>query len=156
MRYLAVAFDYDGTLATDGQVSGDVIDKLKELIASRRQLILVTGRQLENLAAKRLDGRQHPSKISADILDMVDVLIAIGTKPEETIQAFAEQINQSTDKISNENLDKEQALVWFKDIIKDDELAQAAAEVESNKHLSPEENRQQIRSAIEERYTVPA
>jgi HAD superfamily hydrolase (TIGR01484 family) len=49
MRYLALACDYDGTLASDGQVSSRTLAALQRLIASGRKLILVTGRELEDL-----------------------------------------------------------------------------------------------------------
>jgi len=49
MRYFAVACDYDGTLAADGQVNEPTVAALKRLRGSGRKLILVTGRQLEDL-----------------------------------------------------------------------------------------------------------
>ena len=49
MRYLALACDYDGTLASDGQVSSGTLAALQRFIASGRKLILVTGRELEDL-----------------------------------------------------------------------------------------------------------
>src|SRR5688572_8272903 len=49
MRYLALACDYDGTLASDGQVSSRTLAALQRFIASGRKLILVTGRELEDL-----------------------------------------------------------------------------------------------------------
>lgn len=49
MRYLALAADYDGTLATNGVVDGDTVEALRRLSASGRKLILVTGRQLGDL-----------------------------------------------------------------------------------------------------------
>ena len=49
MRYLALATDYDGTLATDGQLSEEAIAALKRLRASGRRVILVTGRRLVEL-----------------------------------------------------------------------------------------------------------
>lgn len=49
MRYLALACDYDGTLACDGQVSADTLAALQRLLATGRKLILVSGRQLEDL-----------------------------------------------------------------------------------------------------------
>ncbi len=49
MRYLAVAADYDGTLASEGIVDGDTIAALSRLRHSGRRLILITGRQLEDL-----------------------------------------------------------------------------------------------------------
>ncbi|AEV97943.1 haloacid dehalogenase [Niastella koreensis] len=49
MRYLCLAADYDGTLATHGKVEQEVIEALYRLKASTRQLILVTGRVMEEL-----------------------------------------------------------------------------------------------------------
>ena len=51
MRYLALAADYDGTLATNGLVDGPTVAALRELLASGRSLILVTGRELDELLA---------------------------------------------------------------------------------------------------------
>jgi HAD superfamily hydrolase (TIGR01484 family) len=49
MRYLALACDYDGTLAHDGKVDEPAHDALKRLRASGRELVLVSGRELEDL-----------------------------------------------------------------------------------------------------------
>jgi hydroxymethylpyrimidine pyrophosphatase-like HAD family hydrolase len=49
MRYLALATDYDGTLAKDGVVSGSTLRALQLLLDTGRKLILVTGRQLDDL-----------------------------------------------------------------------------------------------------------
>ena len=49
MHYLALATDYDGTLAEDGKVRAEVLDALKRLRRSGRKLVLVTGRELEDL-----------------------------------------------------------------------------------------------------------
>jgi hydroxymethylpyrimidine pyrophosphatase-like HAD family hydrolase len=51
MRYLCLAADYDGTLATHGKVEQCVIDALYRIKASTRKLILVTGRELDELKA---------------------------------------------------------------------------------------------------------
>lgn len=50
MRYFALATDYDGTLATDGQVDSATIEALKRLRESGRKLFLVTGRHLDDLS----------------------------------------------------------------------------------------------------------
>jgi HAD superfamily hydrolase (TIGR01484 family) len=49
VRYLALALDYDGTLATNGKVNKKTIATLERAIDSSRKLILVTGRQLDDL-----------------------------------------------------------------------------------------------------------
>src|SRR5687768_17618702 len=57
MRYFALATDYDGTLAKDGTVDVATIEALEKLRASGRHLIMVTGRELEDLQSvfERLD-----------------------------------------------------------------------------------------------------
>jgi HAD superfamily hydrolase (TIGR01484 family) len=49
MRYHALACDYDGTIATHGRVDDATLAALERVRASRRKLILVTGRQLPDL-----------------------------------------------------------------------------------------------------------
>src|SRR5579872_2258294 len=49
MQYLALASDYDGTLAHDGFVSEKTLRALDELRQSGRKLIMVTGRELNDL-----------------------------------------------------------------------------------------------------------
>lgn len=49
MRYLALASDYDGTLAHDGVVHEKTIEAVERLIHSGRHFILVTGRELADL-----------------------------------------------------------------------------------------------------------
>jgi hydroxymethylpyrimidine pyrophosphatase-like HAD family hydrolase len=57
MRYLALATDYDGTLAADGTVSEQAIAALGRLRKSGRRAVLVTGRELPDLltVCPRLD-----------------------------------------------------------------------------------------------------
>ena len=49
MRYLALATDYDNTLASGGRISGAALAALERLRASGRRAILVTGRRLEDV-----------------------------------------------------------------------------------------------------------
>jgi hydroxymethylpyrimidine pyrophosphatase-like HAD family hydrolase len=49
MRCLALACDYDGTLAFDGRVSEATLSALRRINASGRKLLLVTGRELPDL-----------------------------------------------------------------------------------------------------------
>ncbi|HEY3276170.1 MAG TPA: HAD-IIB family hydrolase [Syntrophorhabdaceae bacterium] len=49
MRYFALAVDYDGTLATQGIVHEATVAALERLRHSGRKLLLVTGRELEDL-----------------------------------------------------------------------------------------------------------
>lgn len=49
MRYVALATDFDGTLAHDGRVNPSTIAALKDLATTGRRLLLVSGRELEDL-----------------------------------------------------------------------------------------------------------
>lgn len=49
MRYLALATDYDGTLALHGRVREPTIRSLEKVITTNRKLLLVTGRELDDL-----------------------------------------------------------------------------------------------------------
>jgi hydroxymethylpyrimidine pyrophosphatase-like HAD family hydrolase len=49
MRYLALACDYDGTIALHGRVGDSTVAALERLRASGRRLLLVTGRELDDL-----------------------------------------------------------------------------------------------------------
>ena len=49
MRYLALASDYDGTLADHGTVASSSMAALRRVADSGRKLVLVTGRELDDL-----------------------------------------------------------------------------------------------------------
>lgn len=49
MRFVALATDYDGTLAHHGEVPPRAVDALDRFAATGRKLILVTGRELDEL-----------------------------------------------------------------------------------------------------------
>jgi hydroxymethylpyrimidine pyrophosphatase-like HAD family hydrolase len=51
MRYAVLASDYDGTLAEHGCVAESTVEALRQLAFTGRRLLLVTGRQLEDLRA---------------------------------------------------------------------------------------------------------
>jgi len=61
MRFHCLASDYDGTLAHDGIVEASTIDALERLRESGRRLVMVTGRELEDLSRvfSRLDLFDH-------------------------------------------------------------------------------------------------
>jgi hydroxymethylpyrimidine pyrophosphatase-like HAD family hydrolase len=49
MRYAALACDYDGTIALHGRVDASTVEAFERLRASGRRLVLVTGRDLDDL-----------------------------------------------------------------------------------------------------------
>ncbi len=81
MRFAAVATDYDGTLATDGHVPDHVVDALERVRASGRRLLLVTGRELDDLRATfdRLD------LFEAVVAENGAVLYLPGTRQERVL-----------------------------------------------------------------------
>ena len=52
---LALAADYDGTIAHDGRVEPSTYSALKRLKETGRRLVLVTGRELRHLEDANLD-----------------------------------------------------------------------------------------------------
>lgn len=48
MKYLALATDYDGTLASDGQVDDRTLEALRRWRSTGRRLLLITGRRLDD------------------------------------------------------------------------------------------------------------
>jgi hydroxymethylpyrimidine pyrophosphatase-like HAD family hydrolase len=57
MRFLALATDYDGTLASEGAVDDETVAALRRLSGTGRKLLLVTGRQLNDLLRVFPDAR---------------------------------------------------------------------------------------------------
>jgi len=49
MRFYVLALDYDGTIASDGRVSAATVAALQRLVDTGRRLVLVTGRELDQL-----------------------------------------------------------------------------------------------------------
>lgn len=64
MRYLALATDYDGTLAAHGKVTESTLEALQQVRLSGRKLLMVTGRHLPDL------------KSVFEQLDLFDVVVA--------------------------------------------------------------------------------
>jgi hypothetical protein len=55
MRYHALAADFDGTLAHHGRISAETWKALRDLKASGRKVVMVTGRELDELLAQLED-----------------------------------------------------------------------------------------------------
>jgi hypothetical protein len=49
LRFLTLVVDFDGTLAHDGVVAAVIVDALVRVRTNGRRLIVVTGRQLDDL-----------------------------------------------------------------------------------------------------------
>jgi len=66
VRYHALACDFDGTLAHDGRISDETADAVARLRKTGRRLVMVTGRQVEDLLAI----------VAAPVLELFDLIVA--------------------------------------------------------------------------------
>ncbi len=81
MRFLALAADYDGTLATHGQVDEATLDALKRLRESGRKLLLVSGRHLDDLFSVFL----HVDLFDCVVVENGALLYIPATKEEQIL-----------------------------------------------------------------------
>lgn len=96
MRYLAFATDYDGTLAQHGRVTASTMRALERLKASGRRLLLVSGRELEDLLKVFPD----PGVFDRMVLENGALLYCPATRAEKALCAppppeFAETLRRS-------------------------------------------------------------
>ncbi|MCD6021073.1 MAG: phosphoglycolate phosphatase [Actinomycetia bacterium] len=81
MRYVALACDYDGTIASDGAVPDQVVGALEDVRESGRKTLLVTGRQLEDLE----QAFEHLELFDRIVAENGAVLMDPSTKEVETL-----------------------------------------------------------------------
>ena len=95
MRYLALCTDYDGTLATDGQVLSGTVTALEQFLASGRRLVLVTGRELDDLkkVCPRLDLFEYVVAENGALLYQPSTgeETPLGSRPPETFVTLLRQ-----------------------------------------------------------------
>jgi hydroxymethylpyrimidine pyrophosphatase-like HAD family hydrolase len=95
MRYLALCTDYDGTLATDGQLLPGTVTALEQLRASGRRLVLVTGRELDDLqkVCSRLDLFEYVVAENGALLykPATGEETPLGTRPPDTFVTLLRQ-----------------------------------------------------------------
>jgi hydroxymethylpyrimidine pyrophosphatase-like HAD family hydrolase len=102
MRYHAVAADYDGTLAHHGVIDDATWAALRKLKDSGRKLVMVTGRQLDELLALL----PHPEVFDRIVAENGALVYTPATKQERTVApgppaAFvAELQKRGVDRIS--------------------------------------------------------
>jgi hydroxymethylpyrimidine pyrophosphatase-like HAD family hydrolase len=109
----------------------------------------------------RLEHQRHQRKYAAGDLGVEYSFYFRGPTGKLNLRAQNLTLfNQLAEGIDDEtwlfHLREEHYSRWFRDVIKDDELATAARAVERERSLSAIESRNRIRSLIEERYTAPA
>jgi len=74
----------------------------------------------------------------------------------QNLMTFVQLLEGVDDETWMHHLKQGEYSQWFRENIKNDELADAAAQIEKRKELSPADSRVQIREAIEQRFTLPA
>ena len=74
----------------------------------------------------------------------------------QNLMLFLQIAQGVDDRTWTHHLQKGDYSDWFKTVIKDDELAKEAADVETNHTLNPSESRHLIEEAVRRRYTAPA
>src|SRR5262245_58781556 len=77
MQYFALACDYDGTIAEHGRVSGSTVEALEQLRRTGRKLILISGRQLDDLLNVFPENRLFDAVVAENGAVLHDV--ALGT-----------------------------------------------------------------------------
>src|SRR5262245_11292187 len=73
----------------------------------------------------------------------------------QNLQVFMQMADGVDDETWLHHLRKGDVSNWFRQTIKDNELADEAAQIEQNQGLSAGESRESIRTAIEKRYSAP-
>jgi hypothetical protein len=174
MYFIALATDYDGTLAEDGVVADKTVAALRSFRQSGRKLILVTGRELPDL--RRVFS--HLDLFDAAVVENGAVLVDPATGDEvplgedksfyfrgpdaalnlraQNLAIFPQIAEGIDDRTWLHHLRAGDYSQWLRDKIKDGELADDVARIEGDEALTPLESRQRIKEAIESRYTSPA
>jgi hypothetical protein len=119
----------------------------------------------------------HPERVSAAALAFMDVVLALGEAAGEAVTEFARAVHIAEPRqLPAKSPDSGQALLWvvrrgeprlfhlrrgdfsqwFESVIKDEELASTAREIERIGPAQVAEGRKKLREAVESRYTGSA
>ncbi|MDZ4836853.1 MAG: HAD-IIB family hydrolase [Candidatus Melainabacteria bacterium] len=116
--------------------------------------------KLVNLALSTIERRRHRRKYAEGELPEDRSFYFTGPHKLKLRAQNLITFRQLADGLDDEtwlyHLERKEYSTWFKNMIKDDELAEVAEQCESAEKLSPKESRGRILDAIEERYTAPA
>jgi hypothetical protein len=124
------------------RVGDDGMCRLRTLgpsMARRRHLHKYVQGELEHDRCFYFTGPEHKLKLRAQNL--------------VTFMQLAEGVDDATWEY---HLRRGDYSHWFRDVIKDTELADEAVQVEAEPGLSPEESRKRVARLIDQRYTLPA
>lgn len=109
----------------------------------------------------KAERRRHQRKYAAGELIYEEHFVFRG--PNETLNLRAQNLIvflQMAEGIDDEtwtwHLERGDYTNWFRHVIKDDDLADAAEKIAATKKLPPARSREKIRDEVEKRYTLPA
>ena len=164
MYFLALASDHDGTLAHHGIVGEAAVQALRRLKETERRLILVAGREPPKrvrVTGPRQALRRHIRKYAEGELGADRSFYFLGPEGAWNLHAqnlslFVQIAAGVDDATWQHHLAAGDYSHWVRSAIKDDELAAELAEIERDLEEDALESREQIKAAIERRYTGPA
>jgi hypothetical protein len=162
---LAMGRDLDKTVGAFFQARGESPPHVKRELADGEALALWVGAARPPLVVKpvpsRTEQRRHRRKYAEGRLPEDRNFVFRGPKGKLSLRAynlmtFLELADGVDDATFLHHLKGHEYSRWFRDAIKDDDLAREADEIESRMARDPSGARKQLRKAIEYRYTLPA
>lgn len=121
----------------------------------------------------------HPEHVAPSVFAPIDIAVAIGQAPQNTLAAFAKATGRALAWPNDLGWQPDRVVVWrsndaapfamqarpsgvqrirhrwFRHAIKDEYLASETERVERRSDLAPEQTRQMIREMVNARYTLP-
>jgi hypothetical protein len=161
---LAVGESPERTLAAFCRVAGHPAPALGPTrLASGEALLWRRGATVVRLRAEppKTERRRHSRKYAEGNLGPDRSFYFRGPHEKLNLRAqnlvtFLQLADGVDDETWTHHLKRGDYSAWFREGIKDDDLAAAVAEVEAQAGLTPAESRAAVREAIEQRYTLPA
>jgi HAD superfamily hydrolase (TIGR01484 family) len=162
--FLAMGRDVKKTIGDFYRVRGKSPPAVKTEVADGEALAHWIDADLPPLVVKpvpsRTEQRRHRRKYAEGRLPEDRNFVFRGPKGKLNLRAynlmtFLELADGVDDATFLHHLKGHEYSVWFRDAIKDDDLAREADDIESGFIRDPAGARQQLRKAIEQRYTLP-
>jgi hydroxymethylpyrimidine pyrophosphatase-like HAD family hydrolase len=163
--FLAMGREIMKTVSDFLRMRGETPPEVKSEVADGEALALWVGADRPPLVVKpvpsRTEQRRHRRKYAEGRLPEDRNFVFRGPKGKLQLRAynlitFLELADGVDDATFLHHLRGHEYSRWFRDAIKDDELARDAEDIEARLARDPAGAREQFRKAIEQRYTLPA
>ena len=161
---LTIGEEPESTVRNLAEVAGYKMPKLKRTKLGKGQSLVWCPRagdapQVVELELSNIERRRHRRKYAEGYLGEERSFYFTGPHKlklrAQNLITFSQLANGVDDATWLYHLKRHEYSKWFKDIIKDDTLAEVARGVEDSENISTEEGKQRVLNAIEERYTLP-